>query len=66
MRYYLAILAYLDALGSPPDQRLERQLTLWYDLTTKYKKQLFEMGKEDYLAYKRIDEKSRLQLQTLH
>lgn len=66
MRYYLAILAYLDALGSPPDQRSEKRLTLWYDLTAKYKKQLFEMEKEDYLAYKRTDEKSRLQLQKLN
>jgi len=63
MRYFLAIVAYLDTLGSPTDQRFEKQLTLWYDLTSKYKKQLFEMEKEDYLAYKRHDEKSRLQLQ---
>jgi hypothetical protein len=63
MRYYLAILAYLDALESPADQRFERRLTLWYDLTAKYKKQLFEMEKEDYLGYKKHDEKWRLQLQ---
>lgn len=66
MRYYLAIMVYLDTLGSPMDQRFERRLTLWYDLTTKYKKQLFEMKKEDYLSYKRYDEKSRLQLQKLN
>jgi hypothetical protein len=65
MRYYLAILAHLDTQGSPSEQRLEKQLTIWYDLTTKYKKQLFEMDKEDYLTYKKHDEKSRLQLQKL-
>jgi hypothetical protein len=66
MRYYLAILAYLDALGSPTDQRFEKRLTLWFDLTMKFKKQLFEMEKKDYLAYKRKDEKSQLQLQKLN
>lgn len=65
MRYYLAILARLDALLSMPDQRFEKRLALWYDLTMKYKKQLYEMGKEDYLVYKRNEEKSRLRLQKL-
>jgi hypothetical protein len=65
MRYYLAILANLETQGNPSEQRYEKQLTLWYDLTIKYKKQLYEMEKENYLAHKRHDEKTRLQLQKL-
>ncbi len=65
MRYYLAILAHLNATGSPSMERYDKELTLWYDLTTKYKKQLFELDKEDYLAYKRNDERMRLKLQKM-
>jgi hypothetical protein len=35
----------------------------WYDLTGRYRKQLFEMGKEEYLTYKKEDQKNQLRLQ---
>ncbi len=63
LRYYLTILAYMDTLRIPVEQRVEKRMTQWYDLTARYKRQLFEMEKEEYLAYKRQDEESQLILQ---
>ena len=62
--YYLAILAYLDTLKLPAEQRFEKRVSQWYDLAGRYKKQLFEMEKEEYLTYKRQDRESQQQLQS--
>ena len=45
-------------------QRFEKRLSEWYDLTARYKRQLFEMEKEDYLTRKRQDQKNQLKLQS--
>ena len=63
LRYYLTILAYMDTLKIPVDQRFEKRISQWYDLTARYKRQLFEMEKEAYLTYKRQDQESQLILQ---
>jgi hypothetical protein len=52
MRYYLAIDAYLDALSSPPDKRLEQRLTNWFDATEEYPRQLHEVSRQEYLQMK--------------
>jgi len=61
--YYLAILAYLDTLQSPSDQRFERRNNEWYDLTTRFKNQLFEMKKKEYFTDKSQDWKNQQRLQ---
>jgi hypothetical protein len=62
--YYLAELAYLDALKAPPGQRFDRRINQWYDLSARFKKQLFgELKKEEYLKYKSQDRKSQQKLQ---
>jgi hypothetical protein len=61
--YYLAILAYLDALKAPAEQRFEKRISQWYDLAGRYKKQLLEMEKEEYLTCKRQDRESQRRLQ---
>ena len=61
--YYLAILAYLDTLNVPSDQRFDMQTSQWYDLTARFKKQLFEMKKEEYLTDKSQDWKNQERLQ---
>ncbi len=61
--YYLALAAYLDTLRVPSDQRFESRISQWYDLTARFKKQLFEMKKEAYLADKSQDWKSQQRLQ---
>jgi hypothetical protein len=63
LRYYLAVLAYMDTIKIPVDQRFEKRVNQWYDSTARYKKQLFEMEKEQYLTYKRHDRESQLTLQ---
>ena len=48
MRYFLAIDAYLDALGQPRRARLEK----WHAGTERYSKQLAEMPRAQYLSLK--------------
>ena len=43
--YYLAILAYLETLKAPSDQRFGRRISQWYDLMARFKKQLFRNEK---------------------
>jgi hypothetical protein len=63
VRYYLAMLAYLDTLKFAPEQRFRKRINQWYELTGRYGKQLSEMGKDKYLAYKKEDQKNQLRLQ---
>jgi len=63
--YYLAILAYLDTLKISAEQRFEKRVSQWYALAALYKKQLLgKMEEEEYLTYKRQDQKSQQQLQS--
>jgi len=62
--HYLAILAYMDTLGIPAEQRFEKRISQWYALAALYKKQLLEMEKEEYLTYKRHDRESQQKLQS--
>lgn len=63
MRYYLALQAYLESLNEPEAQRFEKRLQRWYDLTDRYPRQLFEMSREDYLAFKRHEYSDQQRLQ---
>jgi len=63
VRDYLAIVAYFDMLKAPHDQRFERRISQWYDLMSGFKKQLFEMKKEEYLADKSQDWENQQRLQ---
>jgi hypothetical protein len=53
MRYYLAIEAFLGALGAPPQARLEKRLRDWFAATERYPRQLHEMEQDEYLDMKR-------------
>ncbi|NUX52208.1 hypothetical protein [Paraburkholderia youngii] len=52
MRYFLAIDAYLGALASPPNARLDKRLADWFDATEQYPRQLHEVSRADYLQMK--------------
>ena len=52
VRYQLAIQAYLDTLEVPEGQRFERRIERWFDLTERYRPQLFELQEEEYLRNK--------------
>jgi hypothetical protein len=55
MRYYLAIEAYLDALGVPAAQQAEKRLRDWFAATERYPRQLHELDADEYFAMKRHD-----------
>jgi len=62
--HYLAILAYLDTLKIPAEQRYEKRISQWYYLAALYKKQLLEMEEGEYLTYKRQARESQQKLQS--
>jgi len=64
VRYYLAIQSYMDTLKFPPEKRFEKRIGKWYDLTDQFKKQLFEMKKEEYCNYKKQERLNQLTLQS--
>ena len=53
MRYYLALEAYLGALGLPAAQQAERRLNDWFAAVERYPAQLHELELGQYLALKR-------------
>ena len=55
MRYFLAIDAYLNSLSAPPAQQLDKRLNEWYTYSEKYRRQLWEMDRGEYLAMKRAE-----------
>ena len=62
MRYFLALQSHLDTLSLPADQRYEASLNEWYGFTLKYRKQLYEVDREEYLSAKHREHANRLQL----
>lgn len=63
VRYYLAVETYIDTLNTPQARRFEQRLSRWYDLTSKYPRQLKELEKPEYLAEKRREHDNQLLLQ---
>jgi hypothetical protein len=52
MRYYLAVVAYLDALATPAAQQSDRRLDDWYTSIEKYPEQLHDLSRQEYLDMK--------------
>ncbi|TWC31385.1 hypothetical protein FBY03_12063 [Pseudomonas sp. SJZ079] len=52
MRYFLAIEAYLGALATAPQERLEKRLNDWFTGIERYPRQLHELERGEYLAMK--------------
>lgn len=63
VRYYFAIQSFMDTLRYPEAGRFSMTTSEWYDLTNRYKKQLFEMDKKDYLMCKTTEHKNQAALQ---
>jgi hypothetical protein len=63
VRYQLAIQAYLDTLEVPEEQRFERRIARWFDLTEHHRLQLFELEQQEYLRNKRRERSNQLRLQ---
>lgn len=52
VRYYFAIQSFMNTLHYPEESRFSMRTINWYDLTTRYRKQLFDLDKKDYLKCK--------------
>ena len=63
VRYQLAIEAYLDTMRAPEEQRFERRISRWFDLTRPHRRQLFEIEEHEYIANKRREHSDQLRLQ---
>jgi hypothetical protein len=64
VRYYLAILTYIDTLKIPAALRFEQRIAGWYARTARYP-QLFELERKEYLAMKRREHGNQLTLQEM-
>jgi hypothetical protein len=65
VRYYFAIQSFMTALHSPEQSLLSMRTGTWYDLTTRYRQQLFDLNRKDYLAFKTTEHKNQEMLQRL-
>jgi hypothetical protein len=63
VRYYFAIQSFMNTLRYPEGSRFRMRISEWYDLTSRYRKQLFELDKEDYLTFKTTEHKNQVLLQ---
>jgi len=63
VRYYLAIQSYLNTLRYPAESRLSKRISEWYELTSRYPEQLFDLGRQDYLAFKTKEHENQVALQ---
>ncbi len=63
VRFYFAIQSFMDTLSYPAENRFVTRINEWYDLTCRFRKQLFEMDKRDYLALKTREHQNQIMLQ---
>ena len=62
-RYYLAIQSFMNTLRYPESSRFSMRISEWYDLTSRYRKQLFELDKQDYLTFRTTEHANQVMLQ---
>ena len=63
VRYYFAIQSFINTLRYPEKSRFSMRISDWYDFTNRYRKQLFEMDKKDYLTFKTREHMNQVLLQ---
>jgi hypothetical protein len=63
VRYYFAIQTFMDTLRYSEENRFSMRISEWYDLTSRYRKQLFELDKKDYLTFKTKERQNQVTLQ---
>ena len=63
VRYYFAIQTFMNTLRTPENTLLSMRISQWYDLTTHYRTQLFDMEKKEYLTAKTAEHKNQELLQ---
>ena len=65
MRYYLALQAALETWDLPTNDRFEARIQHWFALTERYRPQLHEMDRAEYLHAKRQEHINQLRLQNM-
>lgn len=65
VRYYFAIQSFMNTARYPEESRFNMRISQWYDLTSHYRKQLFDLEKKDYIALKTSERKNQVALQNL-
>jgi hypothetical protein len=55
MRYYLAIVAYLESTQTAPEMQLEKRLRNWFTAVERYPVQLHEMNWQEYVDMKHAE-----------
>jgi len=63
VRYYFAIQSFMNTLRYPEESRFRMRTSEWYDLTTRYRQQLYDLDKKDYLTYKTKEHMNQVLLQ---
>ena len=63
MRYYLALMAFLDTSKLSPGERFEARIRTWFDMSETHALQLHELELDEYLDAKRKERNNQLKLQ---
>jgi len=63
VRYYFAIQSFMDTLHYSPKRVFTMRINTWYDFTSRYRQQLFDLDKKDYLSFKTVEHENQLKLQ---
>jgi hypothetical protein len=63
VRYYFAIQSFINTLRYPEKSRFSMRTSEWYDFTDRYRKQLYELDKKDYLTFKTKEHLNQVILQ---
>jgi hypothetical protein len=63
VRCYFAIQAFMNTLRYSEENRFSMRINAWYDLSARFKKQLFDLDKKDYLSVKIRENHNQVMLQ---
>jgi len=62
-RYYFAIQTFMNTVRYSEEIRFNKRVNDWYDLTSRYRRQLFDLDKKDYLNFKTSEHSDQVTLQ---
>lgn len=65
VRYYFAIQSFMNTLHTPENRLFSSRISNWYDLTSHYRKQLFDLEKKEYMESKTKEHENQMNLQKL-
>ncbi len=63
VRYYCAIQTFMNTLSYPEEKQFTIRTGQWHDLTTRFRRQLFDLTKRDYLTTKTREHDNQVLLQ---